>query len=348
MNPLPESMPAVAVKQAHPIAHAEALLDVQLPIPSPEAYDLLVKVEAISVNPADYRVRLRKADDGKHTILGWDAAGVVVACGKEAKALFQAGDKVYYAGDVGRDGSNSAYQCIDARLVAHRPANWSAAEAAALPLTGLTAWEALVESMGFTPDIPVTGQTLLVIGGAGGVGSIAIQLARQVPGLQVVATASRPETVAWCHQMGAHIVIDHGLPLQPQLKAAGVRSVEAVLLLNQPDLHFPAVAELIAPFGQIVNIVPFTQPPDLNLLMRKSVRFSWTYMFTRSSFRTADMARHGDILARYAALAEAGLIRSTAREHLGEINARNLSNAHARLERGDAIGKQTLAGFSNL
>lgn len=348
MRPLPTQMPAVGITAARPASQADALLDLQLPLPIPEPMDVLVQVEAISVNPADYRVRLRKPDDGETTILGWDAAGTVVACGRDADRYFQVGDAIYYAGDVGRAGCNSAYQRVDARLAARRPARWHASQAAALPLTGLTAWEALVESMGLVPEVPAYGQTLLIVGGAGGVGSIAIQLARLVPGLQVVATASRPETQAWCRQMGAQLVMDHTRPLQAQLQAAGVGAVDRVLLLNQPDAHFPALAELIAPFGHLVNIVPFKQPPDLNLLMRKSVHFSWTYMFTRSSFQTVDMARQGEILARYTALADAGLIRSTEREHLGEINAHNLGMAHARLERGDAIGKLTLAGFSNL
>ena len=344
MNRLPLQMPAVGILASPP---AE-LRDLTLPVPTPAGWDVLVRVDAVAVNPADCRVRRRKADDGQAVVLGWDAAGVVAACGAEAAARFQPGDAVYYAGDVNRPGCNSAYQLVDARLAARRPVNWSAAEAAALPLTGLTAWEALFEHLGYAPDAPADGRTLLVVGGAGGVGSISIQLARLAPGLRVVATASRPESAAWCRQMGAHQVIDHRRPLRPQLEAIGIRAVQSVLLLNRADEHFAALAELIAPFGHIVNIVPFAQPPDLNALMRKSASVSWSYMFTRSSFQTADMARQGDILARLTALAEAGRIRSTWREDLGELSAGNLSAAHARLERGDAIGKLTLSGFAKL
>ncbi|WP_253272381.1 zinc-binding alcohol dehydrogenase family protein [Chromobacterium subtsugae] len=343
MDRLPPQMPAVGILAAPP---AE-LRDLILPVPTPAGWDVLVRVDAVAVNPADCRVRRRKADDGQAAVLGWDAAGVVAACGAEAAAWFQPGDSIYYAGDVNRPGCNSAYQLVDARLAARSPANWSAVEAAALPLTGLTAWEALFEHLGYAPDAPADGRTLLVVGGAGGVGSIAIQLARLVPGLRVVATASRAESTAWCRQMGAHEVIDHSLPLRPQLEAIGIPAVQSVLLLNRPDEHFAALAELIAPFGHIANVVPFSRPVELNALMRKSASFSWNYMFTRSMFQTADMARQGDILARLTALAEAGRIRSTRREHLGQLSARALGDAHARLERGDAIGKLTLSGFSN-
>ncbi|UTH75269.1 zinc-binding alcohol dehydrogenase family protein [Chromobacterium sp. IIBBL 290-4] len=341
MNLLPTQMPAVGI-QAPPPAE---LRDVFLPVPTPAGHDILVRVDAVAVNPADCRVRQRKLDDGQVVVLGWDAAGVVVACGAEAAERFRPGDAVYYAGDVNRPGCNSAYQLVDARLAARRPANWSAEEAAALPLTGLTAWEALFEHLGYAPEASAAGQTLLVLGGAGGVGSIAIQLARLAPGLRVIATASRPESVNWCRQMGAHEVIDHRQPLRPQLQAIGVEGLQSVLLLNRPDEHFAALAELMVPFGHIVNIVPFSQPPEINLLMRKSVSLSWNYMFTRSMFQTADMARQGEILADLARLAEAGRIRSTQREHLGSLSARNLSAAHVRLARGDTIGKLTLSGF---
>ncbi|MGC0155715.1 zinc-binding alcohol dehydrogenase family protein [Chromobacterium vaccinii] len=343
MDFLPKQMQAVGILAAPP----SPLIDMSLPVFAPQGWDILATVEAVAVNPADCRVRQRKADDGQAAVLGWDAAGTVAACGADAAAKFRPGDAVYYAGDVNRPGCNSAYQLVDARLAARRPANWSAAEAAALPLTGLTAWEALFERLGYAPDAPAEEQTLLVVGGAGGVGSIAIQLARLVPGLRVIATASRPESVGWCRQMGAHEVVDHSQPLRAQLQAIGVETVQSALLLNRPDEHFAALAELVAPFGRIVNIVPFSRPPEINLLMRKSASLSWTYMFTRSSFQTADMARQGEILASLAELAEAGRIRSTLRENIGELSAANFSAAHARLERGDTMGKLALSGFAN-
>ncbi|GGX88914.1 zinc-binding alcohol dehydrogenase family protein [Vogesella alkaliphila] len=330
-------MPAVGVLNADDF-HA-----VMLPVPTPGEHDLLVKVEAISVNPADYRVHQRKQDDGRLDILGWDAAGTVLACGSAAARHFRPGDTVYYAGDITRPGGNSARQLVDWRLAAHRPAGWSAEAAAALPLTGLTAWEALFEQMAYTPHRALEqAQTLLVIGGAGGVGSIAIQLARLVPGLTVVATASRQASAVWCRQMGAHHVIDHGRPLAPQLEQAGLPDIHGVLLLNRPDHYWQPVAELIAPHGHIVNIVPFDRPPDLNLLMRKSIRYSWTYMFTRPLFQTRDMAKQGKALQQLTALAESGQIRSTRNEHLGALTPDTLRNAHQRLLRGDAIGKLTL------
>ncbi|MDC7712221.1 zinc-binding alcohol dehydrogenase family protein [Vogesella indigofera] len=330
-------MPAIGVLNADDF-HA-----VMLSVPTPGEHDLLIKVDAINVNPADYRVHQRKQDDGRLDILGWDAAGTVLACGSIAARHFRPGDAVYYAGDISRPGCNSAQQLVDWRLVARRPAGWSAEAAAALPLTGLTAWEALFEQMAYTPHRTLEqAQTLLVIGGAGGVGSIAIQLARLVPGLTVVATASREASAAWCRQMGAHHVIDHSRPLAPQLEQAGLPDVHGVLLLNRPDHYWQPVAELISPHGHIVNIVPFDRPPDLNLLMRKSVRYDWTYMFTRPLFQTRDMAKQGQALQQLTALAESGQIRTTRNEHLGALTPDTLRSAHQHLLRGDAIGKLTL------
>ena len=340
-------MPAIGVFAAHAAEEPDALQAVMLPIPTAGKNDLLIQVEAISVNPADYRVRQRKLADGQPSILGGDSAGTVVACGTDAAHAFKKGDAVYYAGDITRPGCNSAYQLVDWRLVAQRPIRWSAEEAAALPLTGLTAWEALFEHLGYSPHVALPeDQTLLIIGGAGGVGSIAIQLARLVPGLRVVATASRAESADWCRHMGAEKVIDHALPLAPQLAKAGITEVSAVLLLNHPDNYFPILAELIAPQGRIVNIVPFDQPPDLNLLMQKSIRYSWSYMFTRALFQTSDMSRQGEILSKLTELANVNQIKTTHREHLGFITPANLRNAHSRLERGNTIGKLTLTGFS--
>ncbi|MYN44781.1 zinc-binding alcohol dehydrogenase family protein [Pseudoduganella sp. FT93W] len=340
-------MQAIGVFAAHAADEPTALQELALPIPAPGDNDLLIQVDAISVNPADYRVRLRKQPNGRPDVLGWDAAGTVIACGPGAGHAFNPGDAVYYAGDILRPGCNSAYQLVDWRLVANRPKAWPAEAAAALPLTGLTAWEALFEQLGYAPDVALPEkQTLLIIGGAGGVGSIAIQLARLVPGLRVIATAARPQSADWCRQMGAEWVLDHSLALAPQLEEAGIREVHAVLLLNRPDYYFPILAQLIAPQGKLVNIVPFDQPPELNLLMQKSIRYSWTYMFTRSLFQTADMARQGEILSELTRLANAGRIRTTRSEHLGPITLANLLTAHRRLERGSTIGKLTLTGFS--
>lgn len=337
-------MKAVGTFRSLPINDPEALLEWELPEPRAGEMDLLVRVEAISVNPADYRVRQRKADDGAFTVLGWDVAGEVVGIGS-AVTGFSIGDAVFYAGDLTRPGGNSEFHAVDARIVGHRPRSVSAAAAAALPLTALTAWEALFERLGLSIEEDSTDRTLLIVGGAGGVGSIAIQLARLVPGLTVVATASRPQSRAWCQQLGAHAVIDHFADMGAQISALGFLAPDLILLLNDPDRHYPALAEMLAPQGVICSIVPFDQPPDMNLLMRKSAGFVWEFMFTRSMFQTPDMAAQGRILNRITSLIEDGRLVSTEAENLGPINAANLRAAHTRLEDRRTIGKLVLVGF---
>lgn len=337
-------MKAIGTTRALPIGDSEALIERDIPMPVPGATDLLVRVEAIAVNPADYRMRQRKADDGVFAVLGWDVAGEVVAVGASVSG-FSPGDTVFYAGDLTRPGGNSEFHAVDARIVGHRPERLSAPAAAALPLTSLTAWEALFERLRQAPGESAEGRTLLIVGGAGGVGSIAIQLARLVPDLRVVATASRPESRAWCERLGAHAVIDHFGDMKAGLSASGLTASDLVLLLNDPDRHYPAVADLLAPQGTICSVVPFDAPPDLNLIMRKSASFVWEFMFTRSMFRTPDMAKQGEILNRIAALIDEGRIVSTESDILGPIDAATLRTAHARLEQGRTIGKLVLAGF---
>jgi zinc-binding alcohol dehydrogenase family protein len=249
---------------------------------------ILKRVEAISVNPADYRVRQRKEGDGLFAVLGWDVAGEVVGFGA-AISGFSTGDPVFYAGDLTRPGGNSEFHSVDARIVGHRPKSLSASSAAAFPLTAMTAWEALFERLGLSINGDTTDRTLLIVGGAGGVGSIAIQLARLVPGLTVIATASRPQSRAWCERLGAHGVIDHFAEVGAQIAALGFRAPDLILLLNDPDRHYPALAQMLAPQGTICSVVPFDRPPDMNLLMRKSAGFVWEFMFTRSMFRTPDI-----------------------------------------------------------
>lgn len=336
-------MKSVGLFRALPVEDPEALIDRDIPAPTPGDADLLVRVEAISVNPADYRMRKRKADDGQFSVLGWDVAGEVVAVGR-AVAGFSVGDAVYYAGDLTRPGGNSEFHVVDAAIVGHRPKSLDAA-AAALPLTSLTAWEALFERLGLRIGGPQTARTLLIVGGAGGVGSIAIQLARLVPGLTVLATASRPESRAWCARLGAHAVIDHFSDMAGQLAELGCPAPEMILLLNDPDRHYPALAEILAPQGRICSVVPFDRPVDLNLIMRKSAGFVWEFMFTRPMFGTADKAAQGRILQSIAALIDEGRLVSTATGMLGPINAANLRAAHARLESGRTVGKLVLAGF---
>lgn len=337
-------MKSAGILRSLPCEHPDALIDRDIPDPRPGADDLVVRVEAVSVNPADCRVRRRKADDGVYQVLGWDVAGTVMEVGT-AVSGFSAGDAVFYAGDLTRPGANCERHVVDARIVGHRPKALPAAAAAALPLTALTAWEALFEQLGLSIEGPAMESTLLIVGGAGGVGSIAIQLACLVPGLKVVATASRPESREWCERLGAHAVVDHFADMGAQIASQGLSRPDRVLLTNDPDRHYPAVAELLAARGTICSIVPFENPPDLNLLMRKSAAFAWEFMFTRPMFRTRDMAVQGRILNRIAELVDAGRLVSTVAENLGPIDAANLRAAHARLEQGRTIGKLVLAGF---
>ncbi len=320
-----------------------ALIDADLPEPTPGPRDLLVQVEAVAVNPVDSKVRAALGADGAPRQLGWDAAGVVTTAGS-GTGRFRPGDEVMFAGAIDRPGCHAEAVLVDERLVGRRPALLSWAEAAAIPLTGLTAWEALFERLRLDPYGGDRGTSLLILGGAGGVGSVAIQLARGA-GLTVIASASRPESQAWVRELGAHHVVDHHQPLAPQLAALGFPQVEAIANFSDTDASWPVMAELIAPQGSIVAIVGNRAPLDLNLLKEKSVTFAWEFMFTRSRFQTTDMGRQGEILDRLAELLEAGALRPTLRRTLTPINAANLEQAYAELAGGHMIGKLALAGW---
>lgn len=321
---------------------------VQMADPLPGPHDLLVRVEALAVNPVDTKVRAGlpargEAEETPPRLLGWDAAGVVEAIGG-AVSGFAPGDRVWCAGDITRPGCYAERLLVEASLCARRPNTLTAAEAAALPLTGLTAWEALFERLELDPEGGDAGRSLLILGAAGGVGSVAIQLARRA-GLQVIATASRPESWAWCQQLGASQVIDHSRPLAPQLTLLGYGEVDAIANFCDTDSYWPVMAELIRPQGAIVAIVGNRQPLDLNLLKAKSVSFHWEFMFTRSQFRTADRSRQGEILERLAELVEAGELRSTLNTALAPISPATLAQAHGQLEEGRSIGKIVLEGW---
>jgi len=337
---------AVAYQRSLPIEHDEALLDVELPDPpAPTGHDLLVAVRAVSVNPVDTKVRRRDAPaHGDWTVLGWDAAGEVLAVG-EAVARFKPGDRVYYAGALQRPGSNAERQTVDARLVGPMPASLDFADAAALPLTALTAWELLFERLGIAPTVGQTG-TLLAIGAAGGVGSILVQLLRALTGVTVVATAGRPASAEWLGQLGAHHVLDHtaSATLAQQLRALNVPDVDWVASLTHTDQHLSAAVDCLRPFGRF-GLIDDPGALDIGLLKRKSLSLHWEFMYTRSLFATPDQAEQGRILERVAALVDAGAVRSTAAMHFGAINAANLRRAHALLERGEARGKVVLSGF---
>jgi len=338
-------MKAVALTRYLPIDDPQSLVDVELPKPTPGEHDLLVRVEAISVNPVDTKVRSPKPQvEAQPKVLGYDAAGTVEAVG-EAVIGFKPGDLVYYAGDISRPGSNAEYQLVDARLVGHVPRSIDLADAAALPLTTLTAWELLFQRMPFDSEKGGAGKSLLIIGGAGGVGSIAIQLARRA-GFTVIATASRAETIDWCRSLGAHHVIDHRQPLAPQLAALGFDQVDAALNLADTVRYWDILGEVLAPLGHVGLIVePSSALKIGDPYKAKSIGIHWEMMFARPRFKTADQAEQGRILERVAALIDTGELRGTRTETLTPINAANLREAHRRLESGKTIGKLALAGW---
>jgi zinc-binding alcohol dehydrogenase family protein len=343
MTPLPDTMPAVAYRASLPIGDPAALEDLELPVPRPGPHDLLVQVEAVSVNPVDYKVRQNADPGGEPRVLGWDAAGTVVAVGDRV-TLFRVGDHVYYAGALDRPGTDSRFHAVDERLVGPKPATLSFTEAAALPLTALTAWEGLFERLGLRHDTPERTGTLLVTAAAGGVGSITTQLARALTGLTVIGTASRPESTDFARGMGAHHVIDHRQPLVPQLAQVAPDGVDHVFGTVGTDRNLAAYAEALNPFGRIVAIDDF-DTLAIGALKAKSISFHWEFMFTRSMFRTPDQAVQHRILTEVARLIDDGRLTSTATRDLGPVNAANLREAHRILESGTAIGKTTLTGF---
>jgi zinc-binding alcohol dehydrogenase family protein len=341
-------MKAIGVYHYQPAEASDCFAEVELGKPNPTGKDLLVRVKAVSVNPVDYKVRssIQQIQDSPR-ILGWDAAGVVEDIGEDA-SLFQVGDEVYYAGSIARPGSNSEYQLVDERIVGHKPTSFSFEEAAALPLTAITSWEALFERLGVEPHKTPQNRNsiVLIIGGAGGVGSMAIQLARQVAGLQVIATASRPKSIAWCQYLGADHCINHHEPFPDQLKALGIQEIDYILCFNDTDLHFPTMAEVIKPQGKICSVVENKAPLDMNRLKNKSVTFAWEFMFTKSMYSTEDIQSQHEILDRVADLVDQGILKTTLTETIGPLTPENLAKAHAELESGKTIGKIVLSGIS--
>lgn len=337
-------MKAVAYKTPGPIDREDALQDITLEMPKAEARDLLVKVIAVSVNPVDAKIRLGKSPEGSEwRVLGFDAAGVVDAVGPEVQH-FKPGDAVFYAGSIARPGTNSEYHLVDERIVGRKPTSVSDAEAAALPLTAITAWEMLFDRLDVKRPTPQGGNTILVIGGAGGVGSITIQLLRALTDMTVIATASRAETQDWVRECGAQYVINHRQALAPQVDALGLGAPGFVFSTTQTGQHVADIVDLIAPQGRFGLI---DDPEELNAMpfKLKAVSLHWELMFTRSLFQTPDMAEQGKLLNEVAALVDAGRIRSTATEVAGKVNAVTLREAHARMESGSVRGKIVLEGF---
>lgn len=333
-------MKAVGFYKYLPIDDSESLLDVQIDEPKPQGRDLLVEVRAISVNPVDTKRRAAGPKPGELKILGWDAAGVVVAVGPQAQ-LFKPGDEVYYAGSIQRPGANSERHLVDERIVGAKPKTLSFAQAAALPLTTITAWEAMFDRMGISNKGADAGKRLLILGGAGGVGSIAIQLAKKLARLHVTATASRLESIAWAKKLGADATVDHTKSLPEQLP----EEADFVFVCTNTDPVFPVLPRLVKPQGRICSIVRTLRPVDLAPLQEKSLSFSWEGMFTRSSFQTQDMQAQHELLEATARHVDAGTLVTTFRENIGRICAANLKQAHRRLEQGHAIGKVVLEGF---
>ncbi|SEV90566.1 zinc-binding alcohol dehydrogenase family protein [Luteibacter sp. 329MFSha] len=324
-----------------PASDPTALYDVDVPLPEPGARDLRVRIEAIAVNPVDTKLRAAVQPPAPR-ILGWDGVGVVEKAGAGVEG-FREGDRVWFSGDITRPGSYAEYTLVDERIAGHAPRSISSAEAAALPLTAITAWELLFDRLRI-PEGGGEGQSLLVIGAAGGVGSILVQLARKLTGVSIIGTASRPATQAWVRELGAHHVIDHTKPLGPQLVEAGHPQVDHVISLTHTGDYYAQIVEVLKPQGQLALI---DDPATLDAmpLKRKSISLHWEFMFTRSMYRTPDMGKQRELLDRVATLIDQGVVRTTVGEHLGRIDAANLRRAHALLESHRVQGKLVLEGF---
>jgi zinc-binding alcohol dehydrogenase family protein len=337
-------MKAVGYRKSLPVDAADSLIDFATAKPEPKARDLRVAVKAISVNPVDYKVRKRAAPpEGETKILGYDAAGVVDAVGPDV-TLFKPGDEVFYAGSILRQGTNSEYHLVDERIVGAKPKTLSFAQAAALPLTSITAWELLFDRLGAVPGKSLDPRTLLIVGGAGGVGSILIQLARRLTGLTIVATASRPESQKWCLDLGAHAVIDHLKPMKEQIERLKLAPVGLIASLTNTEQHYKALADVIAPQGKY-GLIDDPQEFNVSVFKGKAVSVHWESMFTRSSFQTPDMIDQHNLLNDVADLIDNGVLRTTLDQAFGAINAGNLKRAHTLLESGKSRGKIVLEGW---
>lgn len=342
-------MKAIGYTKSLPVTDPESLSDIELPQPIATGRDLLVKIKAIAVNPVDFKVRQRMAPEaGDYKVIGWDAVGEVVATG-EAATQFKPGDEVYYAGDLTRQGCNAEFQLVDERIVGSKPKSLSDAEAAALPLTTITAWEMLFEHLAIKQQSPdsteQSDEVILVVGAAGGVGSILLQLAKAITGATIIATASRKSSQAWAKKLGADYVVDHTKPLGPQIEALGIGQLTHVASLTNTDSYFDTYIEQLVPFGKIAMIDDPAEPLDVMKLKMKSLSLHIEFMYARSMFNAADMDEQSRLLTRVADLIDQGYIQTTVGKSLGTINADNLKVAHAELESGQSIGKIVLEGF---
>ncbi|WP_339068544.1 zinc-binding alcohol dehydrogenase family protein [Teredinibacter turnerae] len=341
-------MKAIGYTACLPITDEAALQDIELPKPDVSGRDLLIKIDAISVNPVDYKIRKNvAAEEGSYKVLGWDAVGTVLEKGPDAE-LFNVGDRVFYAGDLTRPGTNAEYQLVDERIVGNQPKNVSNSEAAALPLTAITAWEMLFEHLAIKQASEQgkasANDVLLIVGAAGGVGSILIQLAKRLTGATVIATASRDATQTWVKELGADYVVDHSKPLVDQINALDIAPVTHVASLTNTGDYIDSYIELLKPMGKIA-VIDDPATLDVTKLKRKSLSLHWEFMFTRSMFATDDMIEQHKLLNQVSALVDEGTIKTTQANHMGTINAANLRKAHELLEGGRSVGKITLEGF---
>ncbi|RUO23848.1 zinc-binding alcohol dehydrogenase family protein [Aliidiomarina minuta] len=326
------------------LASKGELKDITTDKPTPGEHDLLVQVKAVSVNPVDTKVRERAKVSGDDKILGWDAVGEVVAVGSKV-TLFSKGDRVWYAGDVTRPGSNAEFQCVDERIAAKAPANLSDTQAAAMPLTAITAWELLFERLQIPRDDTSKDRVLLIVGAAGGVGSMLVQLARKLTKATVIGTASREASQTWIEELGAHYVLDHSMPLSAELAGVGVKDVTDVASLTHTDEHFNELVRMLRPQGRLALIDDPEQALDISGMKQKSLSLHWEFMFTRPMFKTSDIAEQHKLLSELSDLVDSGVINSTLGESMGTINAVNLDKAHQRLKTQSTIGKLVLSGF---
>lgn len=341
-------MKAIGYNQALPITHENYLIDIELPQPQASGHDLLVRINSIAVNPVDCKIRQRVTpESGQYKVLGWDAVGEVVAIGEQV-SNFKPGDKVFYAGDLNRQGSNAQYQLVDERIVGNKPKSLSDSEAAALPLTAITAWELLFERLAIKQQQPdskeCSNDVFLIVGAAGGVGSILVQLASKLTGATVIATASRESSANWVKSLGADYVVDHSKPLVEQIEKLAIGQVTHVASLTHTDSYLDSYVELLAPMGKIA-LIDDPKSIDITKLKPKCLSLHWEFMFTRSMFKTADMSEQHRLLNNVSDLIDQGHIKTTVGKNLGLINAENLRAAHAELASGKSIGKIVLEGF---
>jgi NADPH2:quinone reductase len=339
-------MRAVGYQDSLPIGSEASLVDIELPRPEARGRDILVSVRAVSVNPVDAKVRVRVQPEAESwKVLGWDAAGIIESVGPEV-SLFKPGDEVFYAGALGRSGTNAEFHLVDERIVGRKPRSLSWSEAAAMPLTAITAWEALFDRLDVRKPVAGAAHAILIVGGAGGVGSIATQLARQLTNLTVITTASRPETIAWSQSLGAHHVVDHRKPLAAEVESLGIGAPAFAFSTTNTDTHMAEISKLIAPQGRFA-LIDDPKTLDVSALKPKSVSLHWEFMFTRSMFGTPDIAEQGKLLDEVARLVDSGTLRTTFGQSFGAINAANLRRAHALIESGRAKGKIVLEGFGS-